>query len=81
MRVEMMVNEKMLPKGGINKITAELEKRLNLFYSDVRVRVRKGSNNQLEIYAKDKDAKKQASKIIEQAFNEADEWLSSDAYA
>nr|WP_233902843.1 hypothetical protein [Vibrio campbellii] len=33
------------------------------------------------MYAKGKDAKKQASKIVEQAFNEADEWLTSDAYA
>ncbi|EGQ8549673.1 DinI-like family protein, partial [Vibrio parahaemolyticus] len=42
---------------------------------DVRIRVRKGTNNNLELYSKDKDEKKAVQKLIEQAFNEADEWL------
>ncbi len=43
-------------------------------YPNVKVRVRYGTNNQLEIFAK-KDEKKTANRIIEEAFNEADEWL------
>ena len=36
-----------------------------------------GTNNQLEIFAK-KEEKKIANRIIEEAFNEADEWLLQD---
>lgn len=80
MRVEMMVNEKTLPKNGVTKITDELTRRLQICYPDVRVRVRKGTNNSLDIYAKNSDEKKAANKVIEQAFNEADEWLLSESF-
>ncbi len=75
MRIEMMVDEKSLPKQGITKITDELNRRLVPLYPNVRLRVRKGTNNNLEIYSRDKDEKKAVHKVIEQAFNEADEWL------
>ncbi len=75
MRIEMMVDESAIPKQGITKITDELNRRLQPLYSDVRIRVRKGTNNNLDIYAKNKDEKKAVHKLIEQAFNEADEWL------
>ncbi|MEZ8088259.1 DinI-like family protein [Vibrio sp. 1S139] len=39
------------------------------------MRVRKGTNNNLEVYSRNKDEKKRVNKVIEQAFNEADEWL------
>ncbi|HHY0626822.1 TPA: DinI-like family protein, partial [Vibrio parahaemolyticus] len=58
-----------------SKITDELNRRLVPLYPDVRIRVRKGTNNNLELYSKDKDEKKAVQKLIEQAFNEADEWL------
>ena len=75
MRVEMMVSEKMLPPLGIVKITTEMEKRLMPIYPDVRIRIRKGPNNQLDIYAKPKDERNAVNKTIETMFNEADEWL------
>ncbi|MEZ8717871.1 DinI-like family protein [Vibrio splendidus] len=75
MRVEMMVDEKVLPKGGLGKITEELERRLKPLYPDALIRVRKGTNNNLEVYSRDRDEKKRVNKVIEQAFNEADEWL------
>ncbi|MEZ8996469.1 DinI-like family protein [Vibrio sp. 10N.222.54.A1] len=75
MRVEMMVDEKVLPKGGLGKIAEELERRLKPLYPDALIRVRKGTNNNLEVYSRDKDEKKRVNKVIEQAFNEADEWL------
>ncbi|RJX68708.1 DinI family protein [Vibrio sinensis] len=78
MRIEMMVDEKMLPKQGCSKITAEMEKRLLTLYPDIRIRVRKGSNNQLDIYAKIKDDKKKIHNIIEAMFNESDEWLTTE---
>ena len=75
MRVEMMVNEKMLPALGIAKITTEMEKRLMPTYPDVRIRIRQGPNNKLDIYAKTKDERNAVNKTIETMFNEADEWL------
>ncbi len=75
MRIEMMVDEKFLPNQGITKISDELHRRLQPLYPDVRIRVRKGTNNQLEIYAKDKNEKKVIHNLIEQAFSDADEWL------
>lgn len=41
MRIEMMVDEKSLPKQSISKITDELNRRLVALYPDVRIRVRK----------------------------------------
>ncbi|WP_075518653.1 DinI-like family protein [Moritella viscosa] len=55
-------------------MTAELEKRVLSVFPEAEIRVRSGTSNQLEIYAK-KEKKKIVSKIIENAFNEADEWL------
>ncbi|WP_299144207.1 DinI-like family protein [uncultured Vibrio sp.] len=75
MRIEMMVDTKVLPKGGLGKITAELDRRLKPLYPDARIRVRKGTNNNLEVYSRDKAEKKRVNKMIEEAFNEADEWL------
>ena len=74
MRVEMMVQKDKLPKNGLSLITVELEKRLHGIFPDAKVRVRAGTSNRLDIYAH-KDKKTLANNIVEQAFNEADEWL------
>ncbi|ANS88186.1 DinI-like family protein (plasmid) [Vibrio scophthalmi] len=79
MRVEMMVDEKVLPKQGCTKIAVEMEKRLLPLYPEIRIRVRKWSNNQLDIYTKIKDDKKKIHKIVENMFNEADEWLTNES--
>jgi hypothetical protein len=70
----MMVQTTHLPPNGISLITAELEKRLWPMFPDAKIRVRKGNNNHLEIYAK-KEQKTLANEIVEQAFNEAEDWL------
>lgn len=76
MRVEMIANKKLLPKNGLSLITVELEKRLTPLFPHVKVRVRSGENNQLDIYAK-KEQKKIVHDLIEEMFNDADEWLLS----
>ncbi|NOI26658.1 DinI-like family protein [Vibrio mediterranei] len=74
MRVEMIVQSTDLPPNGVSLITAELEKRLWSSFPDAKVRVREGSHNHLEIYAK-KEQTTLAHEIVEQAFNEAEDWL------
>ncbi|MGR6831043.1 DinI-like family protein [Aliivibrio wodanis] len=43
-------------------------------YPDARIRLRKGTSNHLEIYAPKND-KEAANKLIEEMFNDAEEWL------
>lgn len=49
MRVEMIVDATRLPKGTFPLIEPEIVKRLSKLEPNVRVRVRKGENNQLDI--------------------------------
>ncbi|MGF1806207.1 DinI family protein [Aliivibrio sifiae] len=74
MRIEMIVNVSLLPKNGMTLLNQELEKQILLPYPDAKIRIRKGQSNTLEVYAKKED-KKNALKIIEEMFNEADSWL------
>ncbi len=75
MRVEMIVDATRLPKGTFPLIEPEIVKRLSKLEPNVRVRVRKGENNQLDIMEKDKTKKENAHKMLEEMFNEAEEWL------
>ncbi|MGF1804236.1 DinI family protein [Aliivibrio sifiae] len=74
MRIEMIVNVSLLPKNGMTLLNQQLEKQILLPYPDAKIRIRKGQSNTLEVYAKKED-KKNALKIIEEMFNEADSWL------
>jgi hypothetical protein len=67
MRIEMMVQKATLPKDGLAIITEELEKRVLSVFPEAKIRVRSGTSK--------KEKKKIVSEIIENAFNEADEWL------
>ena len=75
MRVNMMVDPKLLPRNGMSLITAEMEKRLLPRFPDAHIRVRKGSSTHLDISCKVKGEKEVVNKIIETMFDEADEWL------
>ncbi len=75
MRVEMIVKADGLPKGKFSLIEPEILRRLSVLDPNVRVRIRKGENNHLEIIDKSKDNKEKAHEILEEMFNEADEWL------
>ncbi len=75
MRVEMIVNASGLPKGKFSLIEPEMKKRLSLLDPNIRIRIRKGENNHLDIMEKDKTKKERAHSLLEEMFNEADEWL------
>jgi len=74
MRIEMILNTALLPKNGFTLIQQEMERRVWQRYPDARIRLRKGTNNHLDIYAPKSD-KEAANALIETMFNEADEWL------
>ncbi|MBE8574082.1 DinI-like family protein [Vibrio sp. OPT18] len=74
MRIEMMVTTAQLPRNGLTLIQQEMERRVLKVYPDAKIRIRKGTNNQLEIFCH-KDDKKPANRLIGEMFNEAEEWL------
>ena len=74
MRIEMILNSALLPKNGTALIQQEMERRVWQRYPDARIRLRKGTNNHLDIYAPKND-KEAANKLIEEMFNDAEEWL------
>lgn len=51
-----------------------MERRVWQRYPDARIRLRKGTSNNLKIYAPKHD-KEAANKLIEEMFNDAEEWL------
>ncbi|MCF7495070.1 MULTISPECIES: DinI-like family protein [unclassified Vibrio] len=75
MRVDMIVKASGLPKGTFSLIEPEIQKRLSVLDPDVCVRIRKGENNHLDIMERDKTKKEKAHALLEEMFNEADEWL------
>ncbi len=75
MRIDMIVDESRLEKGMFSRIEPEMEKRILPLYPDAKIRVRKGENNHLDIADKNKMAKEQVHELLEEMFNEADEWL------
>lgn len=75
MRVNMMIKESDLPDGKFSLIEPEVQRRLAKVYPDVQVRVRKGENNQLDIQEKDKNRREKLQQLLEDIFDEADEWL------
>lgn len=46
-----------------------------LRWPDAFIRVRKGTNNDLTVLGGIKDIKKEVAKVLEEMFDEADEWL------
>ena len=74
MLIEMILNTALLPKNGLTLIQQEMERRVWQRYPDARIRMRKGTNNHLDIYAPKND-KEAANKLIEEMFNDAEEWL------
>ncbi len=74
MRIEMILNSALLPTNGAILIQQEMERHVWQCYLDARIRIRKGTNNYLDIYAPKND-KEAANKLIEDIFNDEEEWL------
>lgn len=77
MRIELRVQRTHLPQNGVALITAELDKRIQRVFPGAIIRVRAGNSYQLDVYAR-KEQKALAHSIIEQAFNEANDWLTTE---
>ena len=75
MRVELMINKVGLAKGGFSLIENEFTRRMALRWPDALIRVRKGTNNDLTVLGGIKNIKKDVAKLLEEMFDEADDWL------
>ena len=75
MRVELMINKAFLGKGEFSLIENEFTRRIALRWPNALIRVRKGTNNDLTVLGGIKDVKKDVAKLLEEMFDEADEWL------
>ena len=78
MRVEIKIdrrNEKSLPSDGLEQIDRELIKRLNKKYHSTETSTRFATATDIVITGASKDASKVIRKMVEEMFEEADEWL------
>lgn len=75
MRIDMIVDNNRLAEGMLSRIEHEVEKRVLSLYPNAIIRVRKGENNHLDIADKNKSAKDHVHELLEEMFNDADEWL------
>ena len=78
MRVEIKIdgrNEKSLPRDGLHQIAQELKKRLNKKYVGAETSTRFATATDIVITGASKEASKVIRKMVEEMFEEADEWL------
>ncbi|AMH18701.1 DinI family protein [Hafnia paralvei] len=81
MRVEIKIdrrNEKSLPSDGLVQIDRELKKRLNKKYHGTETFTRFATATDIVITGGSKEASKVIRKMVEEMFEEADEWLVCD---
>lgn len=75
MRIELMVNNAGLPENGFTKLENEFNRRILAQWPEANIRLRKGNNNNLTVLSASKDEKKGVSQLLEEMFDQADEWL------
>lgn len=75
MRIELMINKTGLPKNGFTKLENEFNRRIHAWWPEAHIRLRKGNNNNLTVLSASKDEKKRVSQLLEEMFEQADEWL------
>ncbi|WP_336194777.1 DinI-like family protein [Hafnia paralvei] len=81
MRVEIKIdrrNEKSLPSDGLEQIDRELKKRLNKKHHGTETFARFATATDIVITGGSKEASKIIRKMVEEMFEEADEWLVCD---
>lgn len=79
MQVEISIRkEDVLPNGAEAALKEELEKRLFCHFADVRVRVRRGTANDVTVLGGMKSDKELVNEILQQTWESADDWF--DAY-
>jgi DNA-damage-inducible protein I len=75
MKIELMVNKNNLPDNGFPKLENEFTRRILLRWPEAVIRVRKGNSNALTVLRTLSSDKKLVSQLLEEMFDEADEWL------
>lgn len=79
MQVEISIRkDDKLPNGAEAALKEELEKRLHCHFADVRVRVRRGSGNDITVLGGLKSDKELVTEILQQTWESADEWFDVD---
>ncbi|MDR0805726.1 MAG: DinI-like family protein [Enterobacteriaceae bacterium] len=79
MQVEISIRkEDRLPDGAEAALKQELEKRLLCYFADVRVRVKRGTGNDVTVLGGMKTDKERVTEILQQTWESADDWF--DAY-
>lgn len=68
-----------LPIAFDAALKEELEKRLFIHFSDVSVRVKRGSMNNLTVLRAGRDDKALVSEILQETWEGADEWFISNS--
>lgn len=75
MRIELMLNKVGIPENGFPKIESEFTHRMAQRWPDAMIRVRQGTSNGLIVLGGTKDCKIEVGAVLEEMFDEADEWL------
>ena len=81
MRVEVTIAKTtVLPAGAIDALTNELSRRIDDQFPDCngRVSVRYTSSNSLTVYGAGKEDKQRISEILQETWESADDWFTTD---
>ncbi|WP_318477551.1 DinI-like family protein [Photobacterium leiognathi] len=78
MRIELMINKLNLSETHFTKIDEEFTHRVLAVWPDANVRVRLGGNNDLSVLGCLSDEKERVESLLQEMFDEADEWLYND---
>ncbi len=78
MRIELMINKLNLSETHFTKIDEEFTRRVHTVWPDANVRVHLGGNNDLSVLGCLSDEKERVESLLQEMFDEADEWLYND---
>lgn len=84
MRIEVKLdrrNQGSLPKNGLAQIEAELKRRVDQNNPGTEVVVRFATATDINLTGFQKEGAKTARKMIEQMFDQSDDWLISDEFS
>jgi len=80
MRVELIYDKRNVAAipDAFEKITAELTKRVHRMFPEAEIKVKPMQANGLNAPGASKQEKSQLNQMLEEMFDEADEWLSAE---
>ncbi|EAR56038.1 hypothetical protein SKA34_11520 [Photobacterium sp. SKA34] len=78
MRIELMLNKLNLSDVHFSKIDDEFNRRVLMIWPDANIRVRLGGGNNLTVLSGFSDDKVRVEALLQDMFDEADDWLYND---